>query len=196
MDEINRILGQVPPAIRDSGTPRQKLEALWRAMGFSRNGQQARVAGDLAERWAPRNQSPRLPIDDPRAAQKRLEKSLNGEAALSLDLALDLIAVLPPAYRLAAKTLVFPGSTVEEDPADLRAALIVDAQHDSETDRLRFDLVLNADEQRSPEMLEAKALKFEQAGKSQLNVAKQLRIKAAAARRSVDNTQRQSAQSH
>ena len=29
MDEINAVLGQVPPAIRDHGTPRQKLEALW-----------------------------------------------------------------------------------------------------------------------------------------------------------------------
>lgn len=193
MDEINTVLGQVPPAIRDHGTPRQKLEAVWRTMAIHRNGVQTRVAADVAEAWLGTGQAPRLPVDDPRTAAKRIEKALNGEAALSLDFAHVLIGCFPPAYRAAAKVLVFPGSAIEEDPADLRAALIVDAQHDSETDRLRFDLVLNGDEQRSPEMLEAKALKFEQAGKSQLNVAKQLRIKAAAARRRVDNIQRQSA---
>lgn len=186
MDEINAVLGQVPPAIRDHGTPRQKLEALWRALGFSRNGLQARVAADLAERWAPRNQSPRLPVDDPRSAQKRLEKALNGETTLSLDLSLDLIAVLPPAYRVAAKTLVFPGSQSAE-PGDLMEALIADAKHDSETDLLRFSLVLCGGESKSPEELEAKAIKFEAAAKSQAAVAAHLRIQAAKKRVEVAN---------
>lgn len=33
MDEINEILGQVPPVIREQGRARSKIEVLWRIMG-------------------------------------------------------------------------------------------------------------------------------------------------------------------
>ncbi|MEY1661565.1 hypothetical protein [Isoalcanivorax beigongshangi] len=180
MDAINRILGQVPPAVRDNGTARERLEAIWRALGFSRSGLQTRVAGDLAERWAARHQSPRLPVDDPRAAQKRLDRCLNGEVAMPLDLAMDLIEVLPAEYRAAAVMLVFPAAAPAPAVSGLAAALDVNAEADVVTDLNRYVLAKTGGKGMSADQLEAMAISYETEAETCVALAREIRAKGTA----------------
>lgn len=176
MNELNKILGQVPPVIREQGSARAKLEALWRILAYGRTGAQTRVAGDLAERWAPMNESPRLPVDDPRKAAKRLERCLSGETAFPLDFALAFMECLPEPFQTAAKVLVFPrrGSAA----ADLVEVLSLDQEHDERTDHLRFTLATGKHASMSAEQLEAAALAFDDDSTSSKQVAAALRAMA------------------
>ncbi|MDP0496389.1 MAG: hypothetical protein Q7Q73_09290 [Verrucomicrobiota bacterium JB024] len=176
MDELNRILGQVPPVIREQGSSRAKLEALWRILAYGRTGAQTRVAGDLAERWAPMQESPRLPVDDPRKAAKRLERCLSGETAFPLDFALAFIECLPEPFRTAAKVLVFPraGSAA----SDLVEILSLDQQHDQRTDHVRFLLATGQHRGMTAEQLEAAAMSYEEDIGSSKQVAAALRAMA------------------
>lgn len=176
MDELNKILGQVPPVIREQGGARAKLEALWRIMAYGRNGTQTRVAGDLAERWAPTNESPRIPVDDPRKAAKRLERCLSGETSFPLDFALAFIECLPEPFRAAAKVLVFPrGASAGADLVDI---LSTDQQHDERTDHIRFQLATGQYKDMSAEQLEAAAMAFDDDSGSSKALASALRAMA------------------
>lgn len=62
IDEINEILGQVPPVMREQGRAWAKIEALWRIMVCGRNGTQARVIGNLVERWVETQELLRLSV--------------------------------------------------------------------------------------------------------------------------------------
>jgi len=181
MDELNKVLGQVPQVIKERGSAVAKLEALWRVMAYSRNGIQTRVAGDLAERWAGRQQRPRLSPDDPRQAAKRLEKCLTGETTLPLDLALDFIEVLPEPFRAAARVLLFPRQQPGE--GELLDALNLDAEHDAATDQLRYRLARGDADGMVPEELEAAAQAFDEDCGSCRDVAKALRVLAEKRRR-------------
>lgn len=173
MDELNKILGQVPPVIREQGGARAKLEALWRIMAYGRNGSQTRVAGDLAERWASTQESPRLPVDDPRKAAKRLERCLSGETAFPLDFSLAFIECLPEPFRAAAKVLVFPrGASASADLVDI---LSTDQQHDERTDHLRFALATGKHAAMTAEQLEAAAMAFDDDSSSSKQLAAALR---------------------
>lgn len=162
MPDTKTILGQVPPQVRESGTPRQKLDAIWRALGFSRAGLQTRVAGDVAEAWERqgRHGAPRLPVADPRQAAKRLDRALSGDIPLPLDLAFELIACLPDGYREAAEALLLPRPGKRN--GDSFAQLLQDNQQsDSTTDTLRFGLAATGTDSLTADELIAQAQAFE-----------------------------------
>ena len=173
-EDINTVLGQVPPMVRERGSSRERLEALWRIMGWRRCGMQTRVAGDLAQRWQQCGQSPRLPADDPRQAAKRLDRMLSGEISLSLDMSMELIEVLPEPFRAAARVLVFPIRITPCD-TDLMAAVELDEQHSSVSDRIRFMLARTQGEGMSVEELRYMAQQFDQDAESCAAVARALR---------------------
>lgn len=176
MDELNKVLGQVPPIVREEGSAREKLEAIWRILAYGRRGLQTRVAGDLAERWASRHESPRLPVDDPRRAAKRLERCLTGETSLPLDLAMLFIECLPEPFRTAAKVMVFPRR--RSAASDLMEILSLDQAHDERTDRLRFALATGQHLAMNAEQLEAAALAFDDDSTSSRGLASALRAMA------------------
>lgn len=177
MEDVAKILGQVPPHVKAGHCQRSKIEAVWRALGFSRTGLQTQVAGNLAERWLMRDESPRLPTNDPRKAAKRLEKCLSGETSLPFDLAMELINVLPGAYKTAARMLIFP-SLESGAPGCIQTALRANAEADLATDRIRFNLADYGASLFSAEQLEAKAVAFDQEAKTCGSVADELRALA------------------
>ncbi len=176
MDEINKVLGQVPQLVKEQGTPREKLEALWRLMGWHRSGLQTQVAGELAERWHIINQSPRIPNDDPRKAAKRLEKMLNGETTLPLDLSMVLIDCMPEPFCAAAKAMIFPRSNGVA--GQLAEILNMDQQHDEKTDHIRFKLAMGDHSSLSPEELEHYAQAYDSDTQSNKLMAAALRALA------------------
>jgi len=176
MDELNKVLGQVPQMVKEGDSARAKLEAIWRIMGWHRSGMQTQIAGELAERWRTRNQSPQIPTDDPRKAAKRLEKMFNGETSLPLDLSLLFIECLPEPFRAAAKVMLFPrGRSASADLADI---LSTDQQHDERTDHLRFLLATGRYKDMTAEQLDAAAMAFEDDSHSSKELAAALRAMA------------------
>lgn len=173
MDELNKVLGQVPQMVREGDSARAKLEAIWRIMAWHRSGLQTQISGELAERWRTRNQSPQIPTDDPRKAAKRLDKMLNGETSLPLDLAFLMVDCLPEPFRAAARVLVF--SRPQNAHGELMDALSIDSQHDLQTDQARFLLAQGKASSMSDEQLEAIAQSFEDDGGSSLGVAAAVR---------------------
>ncbi len=176
MNEINKVLGQVPPLVKEQGSAREKLEALWRLMGWHRSGLQTQVAGELAERWYCMDQAPRVPSDDPRKAAKRLEKMLNGETTLPLDLSMVLIDCMPEPFSAAAKAMIFPRSGGVA--GQLTEILSMDQQHDEKTDHIRFRLAMGDHSDLSPAELEHYAQAYDSDTQSNKLMAAALRALA------------------
>jgi len=164
---LQQILSQVPQPVRDSGTPRQRLEAVWRIMGWGRSGLQTRVAGELAERWHRRGETPLMPADDPRKAGRKLDRIMSGELSMPLDLAFELIDCLPEPYRAAARSLIYPTPVCQGRALD--GALGDNARLDNVTDAHRFRLARHAGELSRHELVAiAQAYQAEAASCSEL----------------------------
>lgn len=151
MDAITKVLGQVPPEVKQQGSQEEKLEEIWRAMGRSRNGLQTRVAGELAEKLEGHRRAPRLPTDDPRKAAKRLEKMLNGETSLPMSVGFAFVECLPEPFHSAAIALIYPSRAAQAEldgcPWEANAAA------DNLTDRIRNDVAFHGLADRSLEEL-------------------------------------------
>lgn len=176
MDEINKVLGQVPQQVRDHGSEEEKLEELWRLMGRHRNGMQTRVAGDLAEMLHGKRRAPQLPIDDPRKAAKRLDAMLNGHTSLPMCVGFALIDCLPEPFRAAAKVMIFPKG--RGAAGELTSILSMDQEHDEKTDHIRFVLAMGKHKEFSADELEHFAQAYDSDTQSNKLMAAALRSMA------------------
>lgn len=168
---LQKVLSQVPQPLAESGSAREKLEAVWRIVGWSRSGIQTRVAGDVAERWHDRRESPRIPVDDPRKAARKLDRIMTGELAMPLDLALVIIDCLPAPYDQAARALVFPFE--HNAGGQLDEVLTENAQIDNVTDAHRFRLARGSDAMSRAELV-AIAQAYEEEARSCRRLAEEL----------------------
>lgn len=176
MEELNKILGQVPQLVRDQGSQEEKLEEIWRMLGRHRNGMQARVAGDLAEKLQGHSRAPHLPVDDPRKAAKRLGAMLSGHTSLPMCVGFAFIECLPEPFQSAAKVMLFPRG--KSTAAELVEILSLDQQHDEQTDHIRFSLATGKHASMTSEQLEAAAIAFDDDSSSSKQVAAALRAMA------------------
>ena len=142
MEGVHEILGQVPPEIRHNGSARERAEEIWRVLGRHRNGQQTRLAGDLAERWERYRRRPRLPVDDPQTAAKRLARCLAGEMSLDVDLFFEFQAALPDPFRTALEVMTTTPKQAEGETAGLSEAVQANRQADNFNDGLITELLI------------------------------------------------------
>ncbi len=176
MDELNKILGQVPQLVRDQGSQEEKLEEIWRMLGRHRNGMQARVAGDLAEKLQGHSRAPHLPIDDPRKAAKRIGAMLSGHTSLPMCVGFAFIECLPEPFQSAARVMLFPRG--KSAAAELAEILSIDQKHDERTDHIRFLLAMGKHLNMSADQLEALAIPFDDDSSSSKQVANAIRALA------------------
>lgn len=154
MDAISKVMGEIPHTVQKHGTPLEKLEAIWAAIGKDREVNQSKLGGKVARAWAELHLAPNIPTHSDTQACERIRKMLCRDNPMHLDFALEaFIPSLPEPYQSAAIVLVFPSKAAKALADSELCAWEANARADNITDRIRNDVAFHGLENLSIEEL-------------------------------------------